>query len=306
MNINLIISDSHVFVKNNISKIFSNMDYIKYDFNNSSLDELIYDFCSVSLFDDHKYIVVENSDEIFSKGFESDDLMNYLKNPSDLSTIVFVSSKVDKSNDFYKYILSKFQVFDSTEKKYTNNLLAVKNYVKEHNSHISDKSLEYIKDATLNNYDLMISEIDKLLILGKDNISDELVNNLVPLTPDGNTNNLIDSLLLMDDKEAIKNVRNMETLSVDLTKMIALLAWNVRVVYLIKKFRKDKDKLNDVLSTYKIPDFKYNKYVKMGNIRSEEDLENLLISLSDLDEKIKKFVISRDMVGYHLINIFCI
>lgn len=306
MNINLIISDSHVFVKNNISKIFHDKEYTKCDYNNISLDELIYDFCSISLFDDNKYIVVENSEDIFSKGFESDELMDYLKNPSDLSTVVFVTSKVDKTNVFYKYILNNFQIFDSTEKKYTNNLLTVKNYVKEHNSHISDKSLEYIKDATLNNYDLMISEIDKLLILGKNNISDELVYNLVPLTPDGNTNNLIDSLLLMDDKEAIKSVKNMETLNVDLSKMVALLAWNVRVVYLIKKFRKDKVQLSKVLSTYKIPDFKYNKFVKMGNIRSEDDLEDLLISLSDLDEKIKKFVISRDMVGYHLINLFCI
>ena len=96
------------------------------------------------------------------------------------------------------------------------------------------------------------------------------------------------------------------TLYHPLAKMIALLAWNVRVVYLIKKHRKDNKKLNEVLSTYKIPDFKYNRYVKMGNIRSEKDLENIIINLSELDEKIKKYVVTKDMVGYHLLNIFCL
>ena len=307
MKIGLIISDSHVYVKQTIEKLFGNFsDVIKYDFANTELDEILYEFSSVNLFGDTKYIIIEKADEIFSKSFESDDLISYLKNPSELSNIVFVASKVDKTNEIYKYILKNYQVFDSSEKKYNNNIIDVKNYVKDHKSHISDKAVEYIKDATLNNYDLMINEIDKLLILGKDNISDELVYNLVPLTPDGNTNNFIDALLLMDDKEALKCINNFDILNVDLTKMIALIAWNVRVIYLIKTNRKDKVKLDDVLKTYKIPDFKYNKYVRMGNIRSEEELENIIIGLSNIDEGIKSYKITKENVGYHLLNLFCL
>lgn len=307
MKINLIISESHAYVKETIDKIFSNFsDVIRYDFENTPLDEILYEFSSVSLFGDQKYIVIEKADEIFSKSFDSIDLLNYLKNPSELSNIIFVVSKVDKSNEFYKYILKNYQVFDNTEKKFNNNILAIKNYVKEHKSHISDKALDYIKDATLNNYDLMVSEINKLLILGKDNISDELVYNLVPLTPDGNTNNFIDALLLMDEKEALKFINNFKTLNVDLTKMIALIAWNIRVVYLIKTSRKDKGKLDEVLKTYKIPDFKYNKYVRMGNIRSEGELEDIIVSLSLIDEKVKTFKITKDDIGYHLLNLFCL
>ena len=307
MRVVLIISDSHVFIKNNINNIIDDdCDVNKCDYNNVSLEELLYDFSSISLFSNKKIVVVENSEEIFSKGFESEDLLSYLNNPSELTTVIFVTSKADKSNIFYKYILKNYVVFDSNEKKYSNNILAVKTYVKDHKSNITDNALEYIKDATLNNYDLMISEIDKLLILGKNNITDELVYNLVPLTPDGNTNKLIDALLLSDEKEAMNCVKNMEVLNVDLTKMVALLAWNVRVTYLIKIFRKDKAMLDNVLSIFKIPDFKYNKYVRMGNMRSEENFQDIIIELSQLDEQIKKYVTTKDTIGFYLIKMFCL
>lgn len=307
MNISLIISDSHVYVKQTIDKVFGGFsDVIKYDYTNSSLDEILYEFSSVNLFSDNKFIVIEKADEIFSKSFESEDLMEYFHNPSDLTKVVFVVSKVDKTSEFYKYVLKNYQVFDSNEKKFSNNILAVKNYVKDHKSHISDKALEYIKEATLNNYDLMVNEIDKLLILGKDNVSDELVYNLVPLTPDGNTNIFIDALLAMNDQEVLKCINNFDILNIDLTKMVALIAWNVRVVYLIKINRKNKSSLDKVLKNYKIPDFKYNKYVTMGNIRSEEEFENIIIGLSDIDEKIKTFKITKESIGYHLLNLFCL
>lgn len=307
MKISLIISESHVYVKQTIDKIFGNFsDVIRINYSNTELGEIIYEFASVSLFEEKKYIVVENSDEIFSKSFESSDLIDYLKNPSDLSNIIFVASKVDKTNEIYKYILKNYQVFDSTEKRYNDNIIGVKEYIKKKNSHISDKALEYLKEATLNNYDLMINEIDKLLILGKNNISDELVYNLVPLTPDSNTNIFIDSLLEMNDKAALKCINNFNILNVDLTKMIALIAWNVRVVYLIKVSRKNKDDLNSVLKTYKIPDFKYNKYVRMGNIRSKEEYEDIIVNLSKIDEGIKSYKITRENVGYHLLNLFCL
>lgn len=307
MNIYLIISESYVYIKNNIQKLIDNHEnVIKYDLANTPLEDILFDACSVSLFDNMKEIVIDNSDEIFSKSYINEELTKYLENPSQLSKIIFVCKKIDKNNIYYKKIFKDYIVLDNTEKKYVNKVLDVKNYVKSKNSHISDNALEYIKDATLNNYDLMIAEVNKLLILGKNNINDELVYSLIAPTPDGNTNRFIDALLLMDDKEALKCIKNMEVLNVDLTKMIALLAWNVRVTYLIKTCRKDKTKLNEVLQTYKIPDFKYNKYVKMGNIRSETDFEDIIIELSNLDEKIKKYIITKETIGYYLLNMFCI
>ena len=110
----------------------------------------------------------------------------------------------------------------------------------------------------------------------------------------------------MNDKAALKCINNFNILNVDLTKMIALIAWNVRVVYLIKVSRKNKDDLNSVLKTYKIPDFKYNKYVRMGNIRSKEEYEDIIVNLSKIDEGIKSYKITRENVGYHLLNLFCL
>ena len=307
MKINLIISDSYYFVKETLNKIYGDFSgVIKVDFNNSSIEDIIYEFSSVSLFEEEKVVVVENAEDIFSKGFEDDELSGYLDNPVDLTTVIFISTKVDKNNIFYKKILKDYKVYDSSEKKKYNLINDVRNYVKSKKSHISDNALEYIKEASLNNYDLMLSEIDKLLILGKDNISDELVYKLVRVTPDGNNNRFINALLDMDEKEALKCVKNMETLNIDISKLLALIAWNVRVIYLIKKNRKDNVKLEEVLKLFNIKDYQYNQMVKRGNIRSEHDLENLLVELSNLDISLKSYKFDRDNLGYFLINLFCI
>lgn len=307
MKIILIISDSFYFTKQTISKIFSDdSDIVKIDFNNVELSDILYEFSTPSLFEDDKKIIVENADELFSKSFESEDFENYLNNPSDFSSVVFVAGKAEKTNKYYKLISSKYTIYDNTAKKKYNNISDVKNYVKEKKSHISDNALSYIKDACLNDYDLMLREIDKLLIFGKDNISDELVYGLVSLTPDGNNRRFIDALMDQNAEDALLCVENMKILNIDISKMIALIAWNVRVTYLIKKYRKDKDMLDRVLKQYNVADYAYNSFVRRGNTRSEEELENLIIDLANIDIDLKTFKLDRKNVGYYLINLFCI
>ena len=307
MKINLIISDSFYFIKQTINSIFSDdTEIIKINYNNVELSDIIYELSTASLFDESKKIVVENADDIFSKGFEYEELDEYFENPSDLSSVIFVITKADKTNKYYKIINSKYKIFDSTIKKKYNNILEVKNYVKEKKSHITDNALSYIKDACLNDYDLMIREIDKLLILGKDNISDELVYGLVSLTPDGNNRRFIDDLMDQNAKDALLCVENMKTLNIDISKMIALIAWNVRVIYLIKKYRKDKEMLDKVLKQYNVADYAYNSFVRRGNTRSEEELENLIIELANIDINLKTFKLDRKNVGYLLVNLFCV
>ena len=307
MKINLIISDSFYYTKQMIDKIFSSdEEIIKIDFSDVELSDILYELSSISLFNDHKKVVVENADDLFSKSFESDDFESYLNNPSDLSDVIFVVSKADKTNKYYKIINSKYQIFDNTAKKKYNNILEVKNYVKEKKSHISDNALSYIKDACLNDYDLMLREIDKLLILGKDNISDELVYGLVSLTPDGNNRRFIDALMDQNATDALICVENMKILNIDISKMIALIAWNVRVTYLIKKYRKDKTMLDKVIKQYNVADYAYNTFVRRGNVKSEEELENLLIELANIDIDLKTFKLDRKNVGYLLVNLFCI
>ena len=80
MKISLIISDSFYYTKQMINKIFPNEEeIIKIDYSNVELSDILYELTSISLFSDHKKVVVENADELFSKSFESDDLENYLR-----------------------------------------------------------------------------------------------------------------------------------------------------------------------------------------------------------------------------------
>lgn len=306
-NIFLIISDSYYFIKESLDKIYGDFsNVVKLDFNNLEVDDLLYEFSSVSLFDDKKYVIVENADKLFSKGTSDELLLKYLDNPSDITTVIFVSKTYDKKNPIYLKIKDSYKVLEDVKRTKYTLINDIKTYVKNHKSCISDDALNYIIDSCLNDYDLILSEIDKLLILGKDNISDELAYNLVTLTPDGNNNRFIDALMDMNYKDALISVENMKILNIDISTLVALLAWNVRVVYLIKRYRKDKTKLDEILSVYKVKDFNYNKYVRRGNIRTEVELLDLIISLSEIDTSLKEYKLDKDNVGPYLINLFCI
>lgn len=307
MRIHLIISESYYFIKQTLDEIYGDFsNVVKINYNDSLIDDVLYEFSSVSLFDEKKYVVVENAEEIFSKSFDSGSLTDYLENPSEITTVIFVTKKVEKTNKYYKKILKDYKVYDNTEKKKVNLNYEIKSYLKKHNSNMTDKAINYIKEACLNNYDLILREIDKLLILGKNNISDELVYGLVSLTPDGNNNRFINALMEMNEKEALICVENMKILNIDISKLIALIAWNVRVTYLIKKYRKNQSKLEEVLKLFNISDYAYNKFVRNGNIRSEEELENLIIFLADIDISLKTYEVDKDNIGNYLINMFCI
>ena len=307
MKINLIVSDSYFFIKESIEKIYGDFsDVIKIDFLDSAIDDVLIEASTVSLFGEGKKIVVENADDIFTKDFDGEELLKYFKNPNEDVVLSFVVTKFDKTSPLYKYILENYKVYDGSLKKSKDYVVDVKNYVTKKGSHISDVALNYIKDACLGNYDLMISEINKLLILGKDNISDELVYNLVKLTPDGNTNRLIDALLDANSKDAFTCVKNMEILNIDLTKLIALIAWNVRLMYLFKINRKDQSKINEIMKLYNVKDFTYNKIIRRANTYSVKDLEVILIKLADIEIGIKEFRITKEQVGYYLIDLFCI
>lgn len=306
MLINLIISDSHFFIKNELDKIFKSNDYNRIDLNNYKIEDALVDAATISLFDDHKYLLIENADNLFKKDSENDAFMKYLNDPSDVSTIVFVASKVDLTSSAYKLIKSKYSVFTNDLKKSQNVLQLAKDYLKLHKTSMTDKALNYIKDSCLSDYDLMINEINKLIILGKNNISDDLVYNLVCVTPDGNNFRFIDALMEQNMDEALKLVNNMKVLNIDISKMIALISWNVRVAYLVKKYRKDKSKLDDVIKTYNLSNsYSYNNHVRRSNLRTLSEFEDLLIYLADLDISIKNYRIDNSLIGYYLVNKFC-
>ena len=109
-----------------------------------------------------------------------------------------------------------------------------------------------------------------------------------------------------DYDTTLKCVNNMKILNIDISTLIALLAWNVRVTYLIKHYRKDSKKLNEILTLYNIKDFSYNKLSKKANIRTEEEFLNLLVELANIDIGIKEYKIEKENLGYYLVNLFCL
>ena len=61
-----------------------------------------------------------------------------------------------------------------------------------------------------------------------------------------------------------------------------------------------------MIKQYNVADYAYNTFVRRGNVKSEEELENLLIELANIDIDLKTFKLDRKNVGYLLVNLFCI
>lgn len=307
MKIILCITDSNFFLNNVINdNNFSSDELIKFKFSQFTIDDLIYEFSTPSIFSDKKYILIDECDEVFKKNYDNERLFDYLNKPNSDTNIIFHAHKVDNNSKFYQFFLDNLTVIE--DKVYYNRNVQpsdVKKYVFSHGSKISDKSIQYILDACLYNKDIVFSEIDKLLVLGNKEISDDLVYGLVVLTPDGNTSLFIDSLLDNNNEKALECAKNFEILNIDVSNLLALIAWNIRIMLLFKNSRAKSDAMGKIVKLYKLSSYSQSKLTRLSNLRSVDELQDLLVFLANLDFDIKNHYLDKSTLGYILINKFC-
>ena len=243
----------------------------KYSFEDT-LDSIIEDANTMSMFSSKKIIIVEN-DLIFSskKNIDTSNIEKYIKNYNPNTILIFViyTDTVDSRKKIYKLINEYGKIEQLT------NVKNINEYVKKlfQGYQISNNTINLFINRVGNNLDRLYQEANKIMIY---KINDKLItdNDILECTRekiDINIFSFIDSIVNKDKYNSLKSYKEMIRIGEEPIKIIVMLSNQFRLMYQTKMLRKkgyNEDDIANMLirAGFKILDLTTEKENRNGNI----------------------------------------
>lgn len=302
----LISSTSYRLLEDELDKIIKDNPYDTFDLNETPIEDILEEASYVSLFNEERYIIVKNSYIFTSKKNKEETsvskkdelLLKYLESPNQNTILIFtVNSKIDSKKKICKLIKSNYNLIEIGDLKPKEIVTKLDKLLKEDNYKCNTDILYYIVNNSQNNYDLSISEIEKIkLYYGSGTtIKDIDVKNIVSQNIEDNNFKFIETVMNKNIKESFKIYDDLMLQKVEPIMLMSMLAKEIRNTLLVKKLM-NKKTLQGIMDILGINyEFQVNKLVNYSYQYSEKKLESLLLSLCNLDYKIKTGKISNKL-----------
>lgn len=294
-------------IKNIISKNkIEEIDISKYDLEINSLNEILDDANTVSLFSNNKLIIVENAyifSRVQNKKIENIEILeNYLKNSSE-TIIIFINNneKIDSVKKIVKLIKEKGIIKEFNALKNINS--TVKTMFDDYK--ISDTVINLLINRVGNNLELIYQEVEKLKIYKIDDkiITNKDIEDIVVENVNIDIFKFVDDIINKNKKEAIKTYKELLKLNEEPIKIIALLASKFRLMYqssvLAKKGHTEED-ISNILGVHKYPvhlaliaGYKYNSKILLKYLNDLADLDiGIKTGKKDKELALELFILS--------------
>ena len=298
-NIYLIYGDEEYLIKKELSKIIdkSNIirdNIIRYNLNEVNISNVIDEACTVSMFDDIKFIICENCSfltTINKKEIEhdTDSLIKYINNPFDDVYLVFVvnTEKLDERKKIVKEMKKLSNVIECKKLDSHNLNNYIYKYFKDNNYNIDMSLVRLIIDKVKYDLSNIINECDKLMLY-KDNdknITKEDVDNIIIETIEDNIFSLTNSIMEKNTSKSIKIYKDLLLKGEEPIKLIVMIANQFRLILQVKLMVKNGYNQIDMSST--INEHPYRVKLALSSNYTEKELIKIIKKLYKLDYDIK-------------------
>ena len=264
---------------NKISKSFSAENIVHYNLIDDSINAVIQDLNTVSLFG-QKLIIVSNIDKLD----DFDLLDNYLSNPSDNTLILSSEKELDKRKKITKVLQGKTKY----KELFNYNLESVINDNLE-DFKMSPMAINLLINYCSNNINRVENELEKLKIFkfSEKEITSEDVEQLVKKSLDASIFDLIDKINQNDKKSIFKIYNELLEEGETEEKIMYTIANHYRLLFQIsEKIKKMSDA--DIIKEYRMHPYRLTKLKEQINMVNQTDILSILKKLSDIDIGIKK------------------
>lgn len=292
MEVLLIESDSRVLIDEKLREVIpENAEKITYSYPETSIEEILQEATFVAMFQEEKYVVVRNAC-FFGKTKLSDKeskiLTEYFMYPNPETTLIFITYEpadkrkgitsllVDSNNYVSLYAPKNYELLQTITKKMAR-------------YQVKEETVKYIIEACLNNYDIIMNEIDKLSLYYKDKdfLPLEEIRKIIPSNINENVFKFVDAVVAKDAFTAIRLFEDFLTIKTDPINLIHLVGREYRHMYYYKLFESKYYSAKSIASELKLADWQVKKLQKEASQYHVDDLKEILVSLSKLDYQIK-------------------
>lgn len=298
--IHLLISEPSLLLNATINKIVqetlkeNEFNFVSLDFLSSSLEDILENLQSSSLFDGKKIIVVKNPyffvDTKIKLPFNNDLSLfeNYLYNPNENCEFIIICPKkyYNPKNKYFTIIQSIGEVNNLLIENLEDRKAYALELLKQANLEIENKALDLLVSRCLE-----ITQLEKeiaKLILYNQKIDENVIETMVSEPLEDNVFELSNALLKKDSKRVMKVYTDLKKQKVEPIQLISMLSNQLRLlieVSILKdKYRYDED-LAKILNVHP-----YRIKLARENTRkfTLTQIKKMLIDLAQLDIDIKK------------------
>lgn len=292
MNIILISSESRVLLEEIINKkIPKNSNIIKYNMLENTIDDILEEAAYVSLFDEEKVIVVKNADFFGKEKLKEKDtekIQNYFEHPYEKTTLIFTTyESVDKRKSITKYLIENYEYIEVKVPK--NYELIQETKRKLSNYKIDEKTIKYIVEACLGNYDLLWNEISKMKDYFKlgEQISLATAKEIIPSNVDDNVFKFVDATIKKELKESLAFLNDFQRLKGDVLQLMNMLLREYRLILNYQIMSKKQKSINEIMKELKLQEWQLKKVIQEASRYHEDDLREILLKIGEFDYMIK-------------------
>ncbi len=278
-----------------ISKKFDKLNITNYNLEEDTISSIIDDCKTISLFSDEKLIIVDNANVFTPASKQSESLEEYLKNPNESTTLIFIvnKEKIDSRKKITKLIKEKGEIKEYNQTLNINTL--IKKELKDYNT--PPNVINLLEERVGNNPQIILNEIEKIKIYkDKDkNITEEDIINLTHKKIDIDIFKLIDNIVKNDKNKALETYYEMLKTNEEPLKIIIMLANQFRIMYQSKNLIKKGLTEKDIANTLKIHPYRVKLALQNSRTYSPKLLLKFINELAQMDINIKTGKISKNL-----------
>ena len=304
----IIISDSYRKLKQKINSLTNDIDkenIIYYDLSTDNLKDIIDNANYVSLFDIKKAIIVYNSFILGTKYEYKEELKileDYLNNPNKNTILILITDNISLRKKCVKIIKDNGNLI---EYKTSDIEKEVKEYLSKLGYKIDNNALNILINRCNNNYDIILNELDKILLVNNYNIINKDI--IEKYTINDSVINIFDFVDLVIKKNIDKSLKNLNKLldqEIEPSIIFSNIASQYRLIYSVKGLLKEGLNEKDIATKLSIHPYRIKLAHENSYNYTNKELKDKLLFIGELDKKIKTGEIDKNnALKIFLINI---
>ena len=214
-----------------------------------------------------------------------------LKDVAETTDLIIVEPKLDKRLSYYKTLKKATDFREFAEQDASGLASWAAAYVKGQGGSLGGADARFLIDRVGPNQQLLSAELDKLVSYDA-NITKATIELLTERTPQSTVFELLDAAFAGNTKRAIELYQEQRTLKVEPQAIIAMLAWQLHVLALIKAA--GSRTADDIARQAKLNPFVVRKSQSLAGALAGERIKRLIRDLLDLDVKSKTVALDMD------------
>ncbi len=214
-----------------------------------------------------------------------------LKELPETTDVVLVEPKLDKRSSYFKLIKKMTDFRECTELDPAGLARWVVTTTKHLGGDISHSNATYLVERAGANQQLLSHEVEKLLLYDQ-TISRQTIDILVDPTPQSTVFELLEAAFAGNAKRALQLYAEQRALKVEPQQIIAMLAWQLHILALIKTAGSRTPE--QIALEGKIKPYVVRKSATIARKISQPELKQLVYDLMTIDRRLKREVLDAD------------